>query len=114
MRKRAPRICPHNPSQDGVCGCHEFWERSKQPSSDTGVTADATVGGENIIVEQERKKKKRKRGGKKQRRKEEKKRMEEGKEKNTMQVLVDYELPDDDDRLDWDTDEVRRMAGEVA
>jgi len=114
MRKRAPRTCPQNPSQDGVCGCHEFWERSKQPSSNTEVSADGTEGGEKIVVEQEGKKKKRKRGGKKQRRKEEKKRTKERKVKKTMQVLVDYELPYDDERLDWDTDEVRRMAEEVA
>ncbi|EMD69164.1 hypothetical protein COCSADRAFT_31925 [Bipolaris sorokiniana ND90Pr] len=111
MRKRAPRTCPQNPSQDGVCGCHAFWERSKQSSSNAEVTADATEGSEKTIVEQERKKKRRKRGGRKQRRKEEKKKTEEGKVKETMQVLVDYELPYDDERLDWDTDEVRRMVG---
>ncbi|KAI2484140.1 hypothetical protein Ptr902_03080 [Pyrenophora tritici-repentis] len=34
--------------------------------------------------------------------------------KKEVRVLVDYELPSGADRLDWDTDEVRRMAGEIA
>jgi hypothetical protein len=29
-------------------------------------------------------------------------------------VMVDYELPEGDDRLDWDTDLVRRLYGEIS
>ncbi|KAI4657890.1 uncharacterized protein J4E78_006279 [Alternaria triticimaculans] len=31
-----------------------------------------------------------------------------------VQILVDYSLPTGSERLDWDTDEVRRMVGEIA
>lgn len=31
-----------------------------------------------------------------------------------VRILVDYGLPADSERLDWDTDEVRRMIGEIA
>ncbi|KAI4926618.1 hypothetical protein J4E85_006912 [Alternaria conjuncta] len=31
-----------------------------------------------------------------------------------VQILVDYSLPTGPERLDWDTDEVRRMVGEIA
>jgi hypothetical protein len=30
-----------------------------------------------------------------------------------LRVLVDYELPEGEERLEWDTDEVRLMAGEI-
>ena len=29
-------------------------------------------------------------------------------------ILVEYDLPTGAQRLDWDTDEVRRMVGEIA
>ena len=32
----------------------------------------------------------------------------------SSKVLVDYELPEGDSRLDWDTDYVRRLFGEIA
>jgi hypothetical protein len=31
-----------------------------------------------------------------------------------VRMLVDYDLPTGDERLQWDTDEVRRMVGEIA
>lgn len=31
-----------------------------------------------------------------------------------VRILVDYELPCGSERLDWDTDQVRRMVGEIA
>ena len=31
-----------------------------------------------------------------------------------VRTLVDYDLPTGAERLDWDTDEVRRMVGEIA
>jgi hypothetical protein len=34
--------------------------------------------------------------------------------KTPMRMLVDYDLPTGDERLQWDTDEVRRMVGEIA
>jgi hypothetical protein len=36
------------------------------------------------------------------------------KAKALMRILVDYDLPTGAERLDWDTDEVRRMVGEIA
>ena len=36
------------------------------------------------------------------------------KAKALVQILVDYDLPTGAERLDWDTDEVRRMVGEIA
>lgn len=33
--------------------------------------------------------------------------------KKKVKVLVDYELPEGDDRLEWDTDAVRRIFGEI-
>jgi len=43
-------------------------------------------------------------------------RMEKEKAKpiRPVRVLVDYSLPAGSERLDWDTDEVRRMVGEIA
>lgn len=35
------------------------------------------------------------------------------KEPEPVRCLVDYELPSGVDRLGWDTDEVRRMVGEI-
>jgi hypothetical protein len=36
------------------------------------------------------------------------------KAKALVRILVDYDLPTGAERLDWDTDEVRRMVGEIA
>ncbi|CAN9451720.1 unnamed protein product [Alternaria sp. RS040] len=38
---------------------------------------------------------------------------EKAKVNTPVRILVDYVLPTDAERLDWDTDEVRRMAGEI-
>jgi hypothetical protein len=61
------------------------------------------------VAEHEGKKKQHR---KKKKKKKKKERGEEG-VKKTVQILVDYDLPSDKRRLDWDTDEVRRMVGEI-
>jgi hypothetical protein len=38
---------------------------------------------------------------------------EEAKVNTPVRILVEYLLPTGAERLDWDTDEVRRMAGEI-
>ncbi|KAI4933870.1 uncharacterized protein J4E92_003539 [Alternaria infectoria] len=50
------------------------------------------------------------------RRAQKKSRMEKEKAKpiRPVRILVDYSLPAGSERLDWDTDEVRRMVGEIA
>jgi len=55
-------------------------------------------------------------GERKKRKKRRKKRMKANKpvQKHPVHILVDYELPSGVDRLSWDTDEVRKMIGEIA
>ncbi|KAF1832134.1 hypothetical protein BDW02DRAFT_600224 [Decorospora gaudefroyi] len=130
------RTCAYNKYQDGVCGCPTFWKRkrakSRHPRPDrpntsnddairdafkkvvgkasrhvhvSGPSADpwSRVEGfpyKSMDIGQPRR-------SSNQPRKKKKKRLRKPK------VLVDYDLPSGEERLDWDTDEVRRMVGEI-
>lgn len=108
MPKRILRICPRDPAQDGVCGCDMFWKRIEEPLKDTKPVTSVTGHSQKTVdtAQLSRKEAKKKKEKKKQRNKKA--------TKKATQVLVDYILPSGNERLDWDTDEVRKMAGEIS
>ncbi|CAE7024230.1 hypothetical protein PTT_05275 [Pyrenophora teres f. teres 0-1] len=134
------RFCKLHPSQDGVCGCPNFWKKkqskhtaeSMTPSVPRGSVCTPTVtkdgdSEESVLRARNQKKEEetmpsrisgegdvmKKKSQKKKSQKKKKKANKLMREKE-VRVLIDYELPSGSDRLSWDTDEVRRMVGEIA
>lgn len=109
MSKRILRICPRDPAQDGVCGCDMFWKRVKKSlhkdKASKATTRDSTEAVD-AAQPSEREAKKKKGQRKKKRNKKA--------AKKATQILVDYDLPSGNRRMSWDTDEVRKMAGEIS
>jgi len=77
-------------------------EPKSERSADIFLPGGVGQGG-GLMLKGERRKKRKKR-----------KRAKKLVEQHPVRILVDYDLPVGVDRLSWDTDEVRRMIGEIA
>lgn len=113
MPKRILRVCPRDPAQDGVCGCELFWKRIKRSPNNTKPFVDGTGHSQKTVDAAQPSEKETKRNEGKKRQQVKKQRIKKVAKKAT-QVPVDYSLPSGNERLDWDTDEVRKMAGEIS
>lgn len=73
-----------------------------------------TLGGENVGARTNEQMSGKKKKKKRKKRKSQLKREAEAKQgERAVKILVDYDLPTGDERLNWDTDKVRRMAREI-
>ncbi|KAF2130967.1 hypothetical protein P153DRAFT_287286 [Dothidotthia symphoricarpi CBS 119687] len=143
MRKRK-RTCPHRETQDGVCGCPEFWDPIEysqdlpkvRPSvaRDTSVTLPVPTFTDYKTFKRQQsvddaKNMTRSTSNNPQKWRPLKTNWDDGPRETSLQpqmmarnaeatqqqpfVLVDYPLPEGEARLDWDTDLVRRLFGEI-
>ncbi|KAE8853593.1 hypothetical protein HRS9122_00585 [Pyrenophora teres f. teres] len=109
MTPSVPRgsVCTPTVTKDGDSEESVLRARNQKKEEET---MPSRISGEGDVM---KKKSQKKKSQKKKSQKKKKKANKLMREKE-VRVLIDYELPSGSDRLSWDTDEVRRMVGEIA